>query len=391
MRLLFLAPAPPCLSGGGGAQRMYHLVRFLAERFPVDLLAAAGDGQEESARLLKGACHEVEYVTASPRGAMRRRLHVGPYEKDPALAAAASRRLASGHYGAVQVEKPAMLPYVPRDLRLPVVLDTWAYGLAGPLRALRQERGVAARIKNLMRLVRFGAYDAFCWPKTCCVLVVSEMDRARCARERPGRKLLVVPNGVDCAAVTPGPSRPSGPPVVLFSGDMGFEPNVEAAELLAGRLFPEIRRRCPDVELRLVGRNPDARVRRLSGPGVTVAGAVPDMVPSLRAATVYVAPHFTGAGTRTKLLEAMAAGCAIVTTGIGIEGIEAVHGRDIVVADDAPALVAAVVELLGDPGRRQRLGAAARRLVEARYDWSRCLAPLETLYEPLLARKAGPC
>lgn len=390
MRLLVLAPAPPCLSGGGGAQRMYHLVRFLAERFPVDLVAGAGDGQEESARLLKGVCHEMDFVVPSPRGAVRRRLRVGPYEKDPALAAAVARRLGSGLYGAVQVEKPAMLPYVSRGLQLPVVLDTWAYGLAGPLRALRQDRGVSARMRNLVRLVRFGLYDAFSWPKTYCILVVSEADRARCERERPGRKALVVPNGVDCAAVTAGPSRRSGPPVVLFSGDMGFEPNVEAAEVLAGRLFPAVRRAHPEAELRLVGRNPAPRVRRLAGPGIAVTGEVVNMVPHLHAATVYAAPHFTGAGTRTKLLEAMAAGCAIVTTDIGIEGIAATDGCEVVLANDEPGLAAAIVRLLGDPDLRGRLGSAARRLVEDRYDWSRCLAPLETLYGPLLAHKAGP-
>lgn len=390
MRLLFLAPAPPCLSGGGGSQRMYHLVRFLAERFPLDLLAPAGEGQEESVRLLKGACHEIEFVPPS-RSGMWRRLHLGPYEKDRALARAVRRRLASGHYGAVQVEKPAMLPYLPSDLRLPLVLDTWAYGLDGPLRALRHEVGLFTRVRNVVRVVRFGLYDAFCWPETFCILVVSETDRTRCARERHGRKVLVVPNGIDCAAVMPEPSRRAGPPVVLFSGDMGFEPNVEAAELLALRLFPEIRRACPEAEVRLVGRNPGPRVRRLAGPGITVTGAVADMVPHLQAATVYVAPHFTGAGTRTKLLEAMAAGCAIVTTSIGIEGIEAVQGRDVIIADDAPSLAAAVVSLLGDPDARGRLGAAARRLVEERYDWSRCLAPLTALYEPLLTRKAVSC
>jgi glycosyltransferase involved in cell wall biosynthesis len=115
------------------------------------------------------------------------------------------------------------------------------------------------------------------------------------------------------------------------------------------------------------------------------------MVPHLRAATIYSAPHFTGAGTRTKLLEAMAAGCAVVTTSVGIEGIEAQPGRDILVADDAPAFSAAVVRLLGDPDARRQLGAAARRLVEQRYDWSRCLAPLAALYEPLLTRKDDPC
>jgi glycosyltransferase involved in cell wall biosynthesis len=365
---------------------MYHLVRFLAERFPLDLLAPAGEGQEESSRLLKGVCREIEFVPPS-RSRMRRRLHIGPYERDRALAAAVRRRLVSGHYGAVQVEKPAMLPYLPSDLRLPIVLDTWAYGLDGPLRAMRHEAGVFTRIRNFVRVVRFGLYDRFCWPETFCILVVSEADRARCARERPRRKVLVVPNGIDCAAVMPEPSRQVGPPVVLFSGDMGFEPNVEAAELLAMRLFPEIRRACPEVKLRLVGRNPAPRVRRLAGPGIAVTGEVADMVPYLHAATVYVAPHFTGAGTRTKLLEAMAAGCAIVTTSIGIEGIEVVHGRDVVVADDVPSLSAAVVRLLGDPDARNRLGTAARRLVEERYDWSLCLAPLGALYEPLLQKK----
>ncbi len=370
---------------------MLHMVRFLAERFEVDLVAPAIDGVEETDRLLKGVCADMEFVPPVPTSWLQRAGQLGPYGIDSALQEAVHRRLASKQYGAAQLEKPAMIPYLPVDTRVPIVLDVWAYGLAGPLRALRHERGLFTRIRNLIRVIRFGLYDAFCWPETACILVVSEEDRARCARNRPGRKVLVVPNGVDCAAVTPGPPQPPGPPVVLFSGDMGFEPNVVAAELLALRLFPQIRQARPDAELRLVGRNPGPRVKRLAGPGITVTGEVADMLPHLRAAAVYVAPHFTGAGTRTKLLEAMAAGCAIVTTGIGLEGIEAVPGRDLVVANDVPSLSAAVVRLLGDPGERARLGTSARRLVEVRYDWSRCLAPLDLLYRRLLESKATAC
>ncbi|MDR7545248.1 MAG: glycosyltransferase family 4 protein [Armatimonadota bacterium] len=369
---------------------MYRLAQFLAERFALDLVAPAGEGQEESARLLKSVCREIEFVPPS-RGGLWARAHIGPYEKNRALAQAVHRRLESGLYGAVQVEKPAMLPYLSSGFRVPVILDVWAYGLAGPLRALRHERGAFTRIRNLFRVIRFSLYDAFCWPETCCILVVSEKDRARCARERPGRNVLVVPNGVDCAAVTPGPLRPPGSAVVLFTGDMGFEPNVAAAETLALRIFPHVRLARPDAELRLVGRNPSTRVRRLAGPGIMVTGEVVDMLPHLQAATVYVAPHFTGAGTRTKLLEAMAAGCAIVTTSIGIEGIEAVPGRDVILADDAPSLTAAVVRLLGDPDERARLGTSARRLAETRYDWPRCLAPLESFYRTLLAGESAPC
>jgi glycosyltransferase involved in cell wall biosynthesis len=307
------------------------------------------------------------------------------------LAVAIRRRLASRPYAGVQVEKPAMLPYLPPDTRVPIILDTWAFGLAGAWRALRHEPGVVTRLRNLLRLVRFSVFDAFCWPDTYCILVVSEVDRERCLRARPGRRVLVVPNGVDCAAVRPGPVRGGGPSVLLFTGDMGFAPNVDAALLLASRIFPEVRRLHPDAELRLAGRNPDPRLLALRGPGVTVTGEVPDMTPHLHAATVYVAPHLTGAGTRTKLLEAMAAGLPIVTTRVGCEGIEATDGRELHIADDPPATVSAVLHLLANPPERQRLGAAARRLVEERYDWSRCLAPLETLYASLLPVRAARC
>jgi glycosyltransferase involved in cell wall biosynthesis len=174
---------------------------------------------------------------------------------------------------------------------------------------------------------------------------------------------------------------------------MGFAPNVDAAMFLACSIFPEIRRVRPDVKLCLVGRNPDPCLQRLTGSrsGITVTGAVDDMVPYLHAATVYAAPHFTGAGTRTKLLEAMAAGLAIVTTSIGIEGIDALHEQEVMIANDRSSLITAVLHLLGNPRERIRLGNAARRLMEERYDWSRCLAPLESLYAGLLPKKVISC
>jgi glycosyltransferase involved in cell wall biosynthesis len=316
---------------------------------------------------------------------------LGPYEREPALAAVVSRRLRSGAYGALHVEKPAMLSYVPAGTRTPIILDTFAYGLTGALRALRHEAGLLTRARNLVRLIRFAAFDTFCWPATHCILVVSEMDRQRCLRERPRQRVLVVPNGVDCEAIRPGPFSDAGPPILVFTGDMSFDPNVHAAQVLASRVFPQVHKVHPDAELHLVGRNPDPRVLALRGPGVVVTGEVPDMVPHLRAASVYVAPIATGAGTRTKLLEAMAAGLPIVTSRVGLEGIEATDGIHVMVADDPGATAAAVFRLLADPGKRRDLGCAARRLVEDRYDWARCLAPLEALYAELLPPRASRC
>ena len=389
MRLLFLAPNPPLPTTGGGSLRMFHMVRFLSERFDVDLMAPALEGAAEAERLLAERCRDILFVPPAPGQIRRRLLRLGPYEVDPALARTVRRRMAERGYAAVQIEKPAMLPYLPKGTGVPVVLDTFAFGQAGAWRALRREPGALTRARNALRLIRFTAFDTFCWPALHCILVVSEVDRIRCRRARPAAPIVIVPNGVDCGAIRPRPPGNGGPPVVVFSGDMSFEPNVDAALLLGRRIFPEIRRAHPDAELRFVGRNPDPRLYALGGGGITVTGQVADMLPHLHGATVYVAPHFTGAGTRTKLLEAMAAGLPIVTTSVGIEGIEARDGREVVIADDPTATAAAVLRLLLLPEERRRLGAAARRLAEERYDWPLCLAPLEKLYARLLPARAS--
>ncbi len=370
---------------------MFHMVRFLGQHFELDLIAPALDGAEDTERLCKPYCSEVELVPPHATSKIRRLFRVGPYEQDPTMLAAVQRRLATREYAAIQVEKPAMVPYLPRDRKIPIVLDTWAYGLVGPLRALAHQAGLFSRARSLLQLVRFAMFDALCWPETHCILVVSDIDRTRCERARPGHRVMVIPNGVDCEAVRPSPVSSQDQPILLFTGDMGFGPNVDAAILLATRVFPEVRHRFPQAELRLVGRNPSPRVLHLSGPGITVTGQVDDMRPYLHQATLYVAPHFTGAGTRTKLLEAMAAGLAIVTTSIGIEGIEATHDREVIIADDPAALSRAALRLLDNPQERAQLGASSRRLVEQRYDWSLCLQPLERLYKTLSSVKAAPC
>ena len=391
MRLLFLAPAPPSDRHGGGALRMLHLVQYLGQRFEVDLVAPALDGRQESEQLLAGVCAEIEFVPVRESSWLSRLGHLGPYPTDPAVVEAVHRRIGTRGYQAIQVEKPAMLPYLPKEPGLPIVLDLWAYGLSGPWRAVKHERGGLARARNLIRLVRLGCFDTFCWPSLSTLLVVSQEDRVRCERARPRQRSMIVPNGVDCSAVIGKSGYDALHPVLLFTGDMGFQPNIDAAIFLAQEVFPAIRREHPDAELRFVGRNPGPRIRAMAQKGIVVRGGVANMLPHLHDATVYVAPHFTGAGTRTKLLEAMAAGLPIVTTTVGIEGIEAEPGSDVLIADTASATVDSLLRLLATVDDRRRLGLAARRLAEERYDWNRCLCPLERLYRDLAHAEALAC
>lgn len=390
-RLLFLASGPPTDRQGGGALRMLHLLRFLGSRFQVDVIAPALDGMEDAKRLLQDVCAEIIFVPPQGPGLIDRIGHVSPYGKDRALAAVVRERVASGAYGAIHVEKLTMIPYVPPHVAVPVVLDIWSYGQASPLRRLRNGSGTTGRSKQLVRRIKLGLFDRWCWPMTHCVTVTSEEDRVRCERAHPGQRVLVVPNGVDCQAILPKPDHAVTSPVLLFTSDLGAEPNIEGATFLATEVFPSIRREFPGAELRLVGRNPDPRVSRLAGQGIVVTGAVPDMQNHLRAATIYVAPHFSGSGTRTKLLEAMAAGLPIITTSLGIEGMKVQPGRDLLVADQPSDMIESIQTLLASQPDRERFAHAARHMAEIWYDWSRCLWPLDPLYQTLLVPRAEAC
>ena len=96
-----------------------------------------------------------------------------------------------------------------------------------------------------------------------------------------------------------------------------------------------------------------------------------------------VVPLRSGAGTRLKILDALAAGKAIVTTTVGVEGLDLQDGRHLLIQNDPAAFAAAIVELLGDPGLAGRLGEAGRMVVGSRYAWPHVAAPLLALYREL--------
>jgi glycosyltransferase involved in cell wall biosynthesis len=150
---------------------------------------------------------------------------------------------------------------------------------------------------------------------------------------------------------------------------MGVFHNVDAAVRLAEEILPRVREGVPGARLELIGTEPAARVRALAGPGVRVRGHVVDLNAALNEAAVFVAPLRFAAGVQNKVLEAMAAGLPVVTTSEVNEGLRAMPGEHLLLADDDEGLAAAARRLLGDPAERARLGQAGRALVLERFRW----------------------
>jgi len=255
-------------------------------------------------------------------------------------------------------------------LNVPAVLDLHnVYSLI--LERMAEEAGNAAKrffyrgeAKRLARIERKACSSG------AAIVAVSEGEASH-FRTLGAADVTVAPNGVDCSAFASLPTGRNGnPPTILYLGTLSWGPNASAAIHLARHIFPQVRARISAARLLLVGKSPNSDVLALSEmPGVTVAGSVPSIQPYLAEASVLAVPLDSGGGTRLKILEAFAAGLPVVSTAVGAEGIDAVNGRDIVIAE-RPGMADAIGDLLNHPDRGTAVAESARQLAREKYDWS---------------------
>jgi glycosyltransferase involved in cell wall biosynthesis len=371
----------------GGRLRSYHIVRRLAERYPVTYLGLVDADEpvadrEATARLV-GRCVLVERAPLR-RGSLRFVADAlvnlvaseAPQFAWAYRSAALRRAIAEEAARADVVVCDFATPWLsfPRPLLRPVLLfehnveaDIWRrHAETATFRPLRAYFGVQFR--------RAVAYEREAVRSADHVVAVSEVDREAYV-ERYGAdpaRITVVPTGVDTRFYTPLPAAPE-PATLVFLGSMDWLPNQDGVRWFLREVFPLVLAARPDARLLVVGRRPPQDLveeARRRPDRIEVTGRVDDVRPWVARGAALVVPLRVGGGTRLKVFEALAMARPVVSTRVGAEGLPVEHGRHVLLADAPADFAAACLRLIHDPDGRARIGAEGRRLVVDGHDWA---------------------
>ena len=386
---LFLSPEAPYPAIGGGPLRSASILEYLARRYRVHAVVFhQADEPDPAAAMPPGRLHRLD-VLELPRHSKRplaraTRNAVRMLRNRPPLVDRFSGfeerllKLLSAHeYEIAVVEHFWCAPYVEqvRARARRVILDlhnvesTWHASFANNedfgRRIALQRFAAAATILERKWLPEFES-----------ILVTSRADAER-VRGLAGRaNICVYPNALPDI---PQPARLEQHEIV-FSGNLEYVPNISAIRFFKQSIWPVVRSRWPQLRWRIIGKNAGAIRELVEGDSrIELTGFVEDAVAELAKAQVAVVPLLSGSGTRVKILEAWAAGTPVVTTTIGVEGLECEDGKQVLMTDDATRFANAVSRLLESPEERRRVGSAGRRIFEERYTWPAAWKLLDSL------------
>jgi sugar transferase (PEP-CTERM/EpsH1 system associated) len=399
--LLFLAHRIPFPPDKGDKIRSFQIFRQLSRHYRVHLGCFVDDPWDWRYEAeLRAACGECWIGRLDKRTAKLRSLKglatgepltLG-YYRDASLTEwvrdlVIGRRIARVFAYSSSMAQYAMAPWAGNVRRVFDFVDVdsekWAQYAEG--RAFPASRIYRREARTL------GAFERRAAAASDATLFVSEAEAALFRRLAPdvAGRVRALGNGVDFGFFNPegpyeSPYPPEGRPIV-FTGAMDYWANVDAVAWFAREAMPLVRRARPDAGFWIVGANPAPEVQALAAlPGVAVTGRVPDVRPYLAHAAAAAAPLRLARGIQNKVLEAMAMAKVVIATPQAAEGIDAVPGRDLVVAEGAEALAGATVAAL-DPGSyntNREMGSRARALIVARYGWDATLAGLVGILEP---------
>lgn len=395
MKILFLTYDLPYPLDQGGKIRAYHLLKNLAKKHQITLFSfIRRPEQRKEKQALTPFCQKIAlfprmkvFSPAHFLTALRPNL---PFPAALYWSAELKHRLRTevqtGDYDLIHFESFYTSLYLDSEIKTPQVLGTENIEWRVYQDYALNQKLALFKYPMLLESRRVKSFEEKTWRKADLCLAVSQ-ENSQEISQVSGKKVPLVPNGVDLDFFRFQPAVNRQAKTILFVGNFSYIQNQDAVRFLVKEIFPFIKKKEKKTRLLIVGRNPTPEIKKYASPDIEIKSDVADIREAYAQADLLLAPIRAGSGTKFKILEAMASGVPVITTSLGMEGIKGKKGQAVIIADDPLKLAQETISLLTDSRRRRRLVQAGRRLVVSGYTWQKITHQLEKVYQELVYGK----
>lgn len=394
MRILMLTPYLPYPPSSGGQVRSYNLLKNLGKKHQIVLVALIKNDQEKKfIKKLEEFCEKI-YVCKRSESAWTLENVVksvfGPYPflvvrnfshqaKDLVF-----KLIKNNSFDLIHAETFYIMPHIPKtDIPILLVEQTIEYQVYQHF--VKSLKYFFLKPFFYFDILKLKFWEKTYWQKADLVVTVSETDKKRMLEILPRLKTKIIPNGAgeDLIKIFQR-EKIIKKPIFLYQGNFAWLQNVEAANILAKKIFPVLKKKVPGAICYIAGQKALEKIHQLKKYEVDIVDIKHSNVEKVKQiykkASIFLAPIHGPGGTRLKILGAMAAGLPVISSKVGVEGLEVEHEKDVLIAENENEFVNNVIKLLHDQQLYKKIRKNARRLVEQKYNWVRIAQDLEKIY-----------
>jgi len=401
MKILMFTPYLPYPDSSGGQIRTQNLLKHLKQKHEITLFSLIKYQKEEQyvPILEKEFCKKVRvfYRPEKPwmfSNIMRTGFSTNPFlvvrNFSPEAKKAVEEELKTGHYDLIHAETFYAMPHIPKT-NLPVVLVDQTIEYKVYDHYVKRTAPFLFRPLLAIDVAKLKFWERYYWRQADKVIAVSQKDKEEMLAVEPNIDVEIVPNGVNLDLFKKTQNWAKKPPVILISNNFKWLQNIEAAQLLLDEIFPLVKKAVPSARVIVVGQHIPDSIKRYAGNDIEIRSLKEDDIAgttkAYAEATVFASPVKGPGGTRLKNLAAMASQLPMVTTSVGVAGLGAKPGRDILVGDDSETFSRQLIKIMKSPKLGQELGENSRKIVEESYDYEKIAEKLSQIYLSLAKKK----
>lgn len=388
MKILIISPYVPWPLYSGACVRIFNLIKELRSRgHQIFLLAGDKYSTAPPNAELERLCEKIyeyhflskNYLSFILRSVFSRKIYPALKFQSKDMVKKINDILSEEKFDLVWVNFSILAEILPDNLKknLPVILDQHECERL-VYQGYIKHGSFMEKMVGLINITRLSNFEKNVYSKIDAVLCVSEAEAELAKKINKNVGVFVVPNGVGGNFFSGNEQLKENKYRIVICGGLGIRRNMDAVAWFSKYIFPKIKLKIDKAEFWIVGGGSSPEISEIGLiSGIKVTGEVEDIKKYYKSAAVFVAPYRFGAGTKLKVLEAMASGVPVVSTSAGCMGIDVSDGENILIADNENDFSERVIELLSDPLEAKKIAAAGQNLIKEKYTWKKIIDDLE--------------